>query len=165
MAEPTVVLDLGEWQKFLTGVLGKMRDATATLLTLSKIHGFADIIQHFRDESGPDGRWPKRAPSTQERYRRIMTGELRPPPGAHRASFNPSNKLLQLTGALRQSITPTRGQGRKRGKNTVELFTEIQYAGVHQYGHRNIPARPFMWLSDPAKGKIVNDLLMYLVES
>lgn len=164
MAEAVVTLDMSEWQKFLGGIVKRIGDATDVLLSLSKIHGFADIVKHFSDESGPTQQWVSRKESTQQRYQRIMSGQLRPPRGIARAAFNPSNKLLQLTGNLRQSITPSRGQASKKGKNTVELFTTVQYAGVHQYGHKHIPARPFMWLSQGAQENIVRDLLNYLVE-
>lgn len=164
MADNVVKLDTREWDKFLSGLVKNVGDATATLLTLSKIHGFADIIDHFAREEGPDGRWKKRASSTQQRYARIMRGELRPPTGIARNAFNPSNKLLQLTGNLRQSLIPSRGGARKREKNTVELFTPVVYAGVHQYGYKNIPARPFMWLSEQAGEKIIRDLIASILE-
>lgn len=164
MADNHVTLDTREWDKFLAGVVKNIGDATATLLTLSKIHGFADIIDHFAREEGPSGRWKRRKASTQQRYARIQSGELRPPAGIARAAFSPSNKLLQLTGNLRQSLLPARGGAKKRQKNTVELFTPVVYAGVHQYGYKNIPARPFMWLSEPAGEKIINDLIASILE-
>ena len=161
MSEVTLHLDTEQWDRFLDSISGKLGLATDRLLTLGKIHGFQDVVDHFKNEEGPTGKWSKRAKSTQDRYARINAGLQNPPAGTARAAFNPSNKLLQLTGTLRQSISPQQGKAKKRSKGMVELFTEVSYASAHEYGTKNIPQRSFMWLSKSTKKKYSHALSLF----
>lgn len=164
MSSVTLELDTKDWDRFLSAISSKMNMATDKLLALSKVYGFQDIIKHFAEEQGPDSPWKKRAESTQERYRRIGAGELSPPKGTPRAAYNPTNKLLQLTGTLRQSVSPASGRGQKRGRGVVELFTNVEYASIHEMGEGHIPARPFMWMSDDAIEKVADGLILWTIE-
>lgn len=153
MAEATITFDDAGWVDMLAGMKRKMKDVQGILTALFMTIGFKDIIAHFKDEEGPDGQWPRRAASTQERYQNILSGRWNPPAGATRAQFNPSNNLLQMTGRLRGSILPTSVKTR-RIANGIVVFSNVKYSAAHDYGDpgRGIPARPFMWLSDDAIG-------------
>lgn len=102
--------------------------------------GFKDIIRHFRDEKGPTGKWPPRAKSTQEFYASMSKTN---------AKYNPSNKLLQMTGQLRNSLLPT--NLKRKNREQLVFFSTDKKSGVHDRGYKHIPKRSFMWVSKKAK--------------
>lgn len=111
------------------------------------ILGFKDIQQHFKDQSGPDGRWERLSPATI-RMRRKGKGKG-------------SAKVLQNTGSLRNSLRP--GVGMKDfERNRLILFTNIPYARKHDEGLGRMPQREFMWLSKDAKSKIVKQAIKFI---
>ena len=140
------------WVKFLRDRMRRLKDGASLLFAVYRTIGYKDIIQHFRDERGPDGRWARRAPSTQERYRKIQRGQWSPPKGYPKAVFRPSNKVLSLTGATRKSILNNKA-GRRLSNNRIVVFAGTDYSGKLDEGDpmRNLPARPFMWMSDKAR--------------
>lgn len=135
-------LNAGEWTSFLSSVQSKVKDPSALLKAAFMTAGFQDIIQHFRDEKGPDGKWRPRSPITQMQYAMRNKTDSR---------YNPSNKLLQLTGNLRKSILPT--NTKKVSKNAIEIFANAEYGGRHDRGE-DMPQREFMWFSDSAKDRM-----------
>ena len=60
-----------------------------------------------------------------------------------------------MTGKLRNSILPMNVKS-KLAANGIVVFSNVKYSATHDYGDdgRNIPARPFMWLSDEAQEKM-----------
>ena len=68
----------------------------------------------------------------------FRTPTMRPSPWAPRKSGG-KWPLLIKSGSLRQSIG-----WKLRGNNTVVVGTDKKYAGYHQTGTKNMPARPFM---------------------
>lgn len=108
------------------------RGLMARLATL----GFTDVMEHFRKEQGPEGRWKPLAPSTIERRRKGKKARL-------------GTKILQDTGRLRGSILPE-----VTGPRMAKIGTSLSYAAIHQFGQRGIPSRPFMWLSTNAKTRM-----------
>lgn len=52
-------------------------------------------------------------------------------------------QTLVDTGTLRSSITK-----QLLGSSTLLIYTDVNYAGFHQFGTRHIPARPFLGVSD-----------------
>lgn len=162
MSENRVVLDTKEWDQFFAGVTGKLKDVAGLLMSAASLFAFKDIIEHFSREEGPDGAWPKRSSATQQAYAKIAAGIWQPPKGMRAGSFNPSNKLLQLTGNLRQSINPTNMS--RRGQDSINIFANAPYAGRHDEGGGGIPARPFMWLSDEVQDKMLDAILTMAME-
>lgn len=101
--------------------------------------GFKNVIKHFQDEEGPRMSWPKRKESTQSQYAKR---------GKRSAVYNPSNKLLQLTGHLRQNF---RVSNVRTSSDSATLFNPVKYAHRHDKGTEGMPKRQFMWLDNDAK--------------
>ena len=158
MADNAVLLkfDDASLRAWLTKMNASLRDLTPVLKRLYATMGFKDIIQHFKDESGPDGKWVKRAKSTQRHYAHVQAGLAEPAPGVARAAYSPTNKLLQMTGTLRKSILPT--NTRTVNRTSILAFSNDPKSGKHDRGdsETRLPARPFMWLSNSAKQSIVD---------
>lgn len=143
-----------EWQQQMRLIGARAKDFNKVMVAGLNIFGFRDIAQHFRDEKGPDGMWPERSEWTQMEYlRRNKTNSV----------YDPGNKLLQLTGRLRQSLIRGGNSGaRGIGKNVVAISSNVEYSGKHDEGEGRIPQRKFMWLSDGAiesMNKLILDFL------
>ena len=124
--------------KKIEKISDKLSKEKRVLYTKWSIIGFKDIIQHFKDQLGPKGKWKKLAPITIK---------------ARRNKDKSSIKILQDTGQMRNSLRP--GIGKKDFKrNRVILFTTIEYAKKHNEGLKGMPKREFMWLSKNAKNQI-----------
>lgn len=121
--------------KVLNELSLKAKDTSALMARLATL-GFRDIMDHFAKESGPDGKW---SPLKINR-RRI---------GRYRKLRGARHKILQDKGRLRGSIQPVVESPHR----AVIATTGVIYAATHQFGNkkRNIPARPFMWLSRQSK--------------
>lgn len=135
-------LNAGEWVGFLSAVQSKVKNPSELLKAAFMTAGYKDIIQHFSDERGPMGKWRARSAETQYQYAMRSRYDSR---------YNPSNKLLQLTGNLRQSILPT--NTKKVAYNAIEIFANAEYGGRHDRGE-DMPRREFMWFSEDAKEKM-----------
>lgn len=129
-------------------------DNNRAMLGKMAVLGFKDIQQHFRDERGPHGKWPSLSPNTVS-ARRKGSGRT----GKRRSKIKSKFKtrMLQDTGRLRNSFMPTGGR-RRFLPNSVVLFTDVEYAGIHNFGGKagrnqsvKIPKREFMWISESAK--------------
>lgn len=136
-------LNAGEWVGFLSAMNSKIKNPSELLKTAFMVSGFKDIIQHFDDEKGPMGKWKARSPETQMQY--AMRGRKD-------SRYNPSNKILQLTGNLRKSILPS--NVKKLSRNAVEIYANSEYGHRHDSGTDGMPQREFMWFSDSAKDKM-----------
>lgn len=160
---PVARLESKEWSDFLTTLYKLVEKPEKLLRAAFATRGFRAIIENFRDEKGPDGAWPQRSDYTQKMYADIKSGLRKPPEGFSRASFNPTNKLLQLTGNLRKSIMPASlsKQSEMINQDTILIFSPVAYSGHHDEGDpsRNLPARPFMWLSEQAREDMAGIIL------
>lgn len=154
MANGNIRFDDREWRAFLGAILNQAKDMSRILSVAYGTAGIADIKKHFVDEQGPNAPWKPRKASTNERYLKIALGEHKPPKGTSKAQYNPGNKILQMTGQLRNSILPA--NWRRKSATAIEVFSNDIKSGTHDRGdkERNIPARSFMWLSDNAKEKM-----------
>lgn len=157
-----VTLETEEWSEWIKTTFAKLENVQALLQAAAQAFAFQDIIEHFRKEEGPAGKWKPRSDSTQAKYAKIQAGLWKPPRGARRGSFSPTNKLLQLTGNLRQSVLPTNVE--PVGRSSLRIFANAPYSAVHDVGGRAIPARPFMWLSDTAQEKMVDAIAQMVME-
>lgn len=149
--EVNISIDRTAWNFLLNQIDRKAKGTEPLLRAAFGTFGFRDVIQHFTEEQGDDGPWPKRSAWTQQYYANVMSGKWRPPKAVPRAAFNPSNKLLVLQGHLRKSIIPA--NLRRVDKNAVMLVSNVGYSGKHDRGE-GVPRRAFMWLSDGAQRDI-----------
>lgn len=106
-----------------------------------------DVMEHFRNEEGPDSKWAPLKPATIAARRK--------------GRGTASDKILQDTGRLRMS-------NRWRTlEDEAHIYTSIGYAGVHNNDERGtgkLPQRKFLWLSDKAKGLINRMILRWIRE-
>lgn len=161
MADIAITLKAKVLKKYLAKMSKKMRIPSKLLRPIANIYAFKDIVDHFNKQKGNKGRWRKRSSFTQQYYRAIQVGELAPPKGQSRAQYNPANKILQMTGTLRNSLR--QGSAKRYSKDSVIIRSNVAYSGIHDKGgkkdgHR-IPARPFMWLSNKATKSIYRAVL------
>lgn len=106
----------------------------------------AETLRLFQNECGPDGRaWKPLSAKTILARRKGKRKNL-------------GTKILQDSGRLRGSISERYGAG------WAEIGTTVKYAPVHQYGSkkRNIPARPFIGLSQVMADRIQATMLKWL---
>ena len=156
-------LDDREWRNFINGMLKRAENKNQLLKGAYNIFGFQDIIDHFENEEGPDGKWRQRSSNTDRTYDLIKTGRRKPPGGFRRGSFTSSNKILQLTGNMRKSILSK--TVKRKSSNSVKVVSNVEYSGKHDEGDKskNLPQRQFMWLSDGAmekmNGFIIDELM------
>ena len=162
MSEYNVEIDLTAWQRMLNSFQRNGTRAVEILRAVFNTIGFSDIISHFEREEGPDGKWAKRAPTTQKLYAMIQEGRRSPPQGYPRAAFNPSNKILQLTGALRNSILPT--NTKRISNEAILIFSNSTYGGKHDRGEAGMKKRPFMWFGQDALDKMAASSIQIYAE-
>ena len=116
---------------------------------------FADIMDHFKKEEGPNGRWKEWSEAYQDHLVRI--GRI-------------GNLKLQFNGKLRQSFTVKSFKPVSDGIlffNAAKTKKGFAYAEAHDEGGRvpgRPPARPFMWLSKKAVQKIGGIVVKWLKE-
>lgn len=188
MATETLTFDPGEWKLFFEH-LGKGFKAHNLLRAAFATAGFKDVIQHYADEMGPTGKWEPRKASTNARYDRINEmgkerakilkdsgkGTLaqklatayarghvvrsRTVGGVARSSYRSSNKLLVLTGQMRGSLLP--GNVRNLGPDSIKFYSNDPKSGAHDEGDdsKNLPARPFMWISSIGQERMAQIVL------
>ena len=172
MTEPMQVQGIDDLNKYIAALVDYVKKPSTTFKKASLIM-FADVINHFINEMGPDGRWQALKESTLENRRNKMKS---------------SSKILQDSGELKNSISKNSSDA------GAEVGTNKIYARIHQdggtipshyvspvkakalhwggspgffsKGHMipdvNIPQRTFVYLSDEACQRIldlfVNDM-------
>lgn len=113
-----------------------MRVLKALVATIA----FRDVIDHFKNEEGPGGKWPTLSASYEKwKLKKGLT------------------KQLVLTGHLRQNFLHS--NVRDEGNSAVAFFNPVEYAGLHDQGRGKIKQRQFMWLSGKASGFIAQGLV------
>lgn len=150
------VLDDKDLQKRLDKVLKKMKPKGIEKWAKNGPTGaivFSDIIRHFEQEQGPEGKWAPWSPAY--------------------AAKRGSGKILQNTGVLRQSLMPgSKISGTKFSGNEVIWFNRAEtesgfpYAYAHDNdGERNtLPQRKFMWISNEALELLAESFLQFVNE-
>ena len=124
---------------------GKISQRSKDYVTLIGARVIADIIDHFENEQGPNGRW---APWS-EAYRLQMAKKGKA-----------GNKILQDTGRLKGGWMPARYRKSKQG---VLWFNPVKYAGAHDQGTNRLPKRQFTWLSSKAMSNISEDTVKFML--
>lgn len=94
-----------------------------------------DILDHFNQEKGPQANWRRLSDIYGKRKKRLFGNK----------------KILELSGRLKKQATdkPTITD------ESLTFKTNLEYAPAHQFGFKNIPARPFLWLSRDFTDKVV----------
>lgn len=158
MAE-TVTFDLSGWDRALRGTLSALVNKDDLLVRAFNIIGIRDLVSHFKDQAGPKDRWRARKTETQNAYERVAAGFRKPASGTPRAAYNPSNRILQLTGNLRQSVLNP--DIKKQGKDTIAVSSKSEYGAAHDEGStkRGLPQREFMWLSSQAESSMLEAIM------
>jgi len=138
-------------KKFMKDISNNLKDADKKkqFYSFLGIEVFADIIDHFENEEGPNGPWQQRS----EPYKSIIEGK----------GFT---KILQVTGNLRQGFQPIQGGGNLRKTsdgilwfNKAKTSNGFPYAAAHDEGTAKLPQRKFMWLSQKRLDKM-GDLIL-----
>jgi phage gpG-like protein len=148
-----------EISEYFESLLKNLKNKNRILKDAFSKFAYPDIMDHFHNEEGPQGSWPRRNERTQKAYDRIARGFRKAPKGTKRSDYSSTNKLLQLTGALERSINPrailVRG-------DSVEVSSMVPYGNTHNQGNKtfNIPKREFLWLSQ----KSIDGILGFVLE-
>ncbi len=141
-----------EWEKLIKGVSERW-DSVKSRKEFGGIVSsvvFRDIMDHFDQSMGPDAPWKSWSDVYAEHMARIGKG---------------GNNILIDTGKLRQSITPVKGKWRGTDAGIV-FYSAVPYAAAHDKGSEklNLPARPFMWLSNNGFDAMIDIIQNWLAE-
>lgn len=169
MANTHAEIDDREIRAFLKRIGNRIN--TKALSRISTNFVFRDVMDHFKNEQGPDGAWKKWSDSYIaqlngevfffRRNGRLMVGS----PG--KKSRHAGGKKLQDTGRLRQSFTTANyrvNQNQIIWFNQAKTKNGFPYAYAHDTGGPKLPQRRFMWLSKSAFNELTNSYLKYIME-
>jgi phage gpG-like protein len=119
----------------LARMRGGLRDTRAAWLMAATIY-YKHVGRVFREEGFPD-KWVPLAASTLRRRRK----------GKNKR--NPQARILQDTGMLRKSATGPNSPGSYLEIHSMMMIigSTLIYAGTHNYGHKQVPARPFLTIT------------------
>jgi phage gpG-like protein len=152
MASQEATLDAKQWENFIKKVQAKWQDVNSgkefSAIVASVV--FADIMDHFAKESGPSGKWTAWSKIYAQHMQR--TGKQ-------------GNLILQDSGRLRQSFTPTNWRNDRGGivfYNNAKTKSGFPYAAAHDTGGPKLPKRQFMWLSPTGMVKIIQSVEKWL---
>lgn len=140
-------------KKKLGVVSGGNRKAQEEFAGLISTVVYRDVISHFKEESGPKGKWPSWSAAYADHMRKIGMG---------------GNKLLQFSGRLRQSFSPKKYRVETGGivfYNPAKTKSGFPYAQAHDEGGSikgRPPKRQFMWLSPGAMDTLSGLLLKWM---
>ena len=132
--------------------LGEIKDGHRQFGGLLSSIIFRDIMNHFEEEMGSEGKW--------EHWSFWYTLQM------ERAGKG-GNKILQDTGRLRQSFKPQNWRSIEDGYlwfNNAQTKGGFPYAAAHDMGGEKLPQRDFMWASDNAMDAIAEQTLLFLLE-
>jgi phage gpG-like protein len=111
---------------------------------------FRDVMDHFAQEQGPEGKWAPWSPKYRRHMHSIGKG---------------GNKILQDSGRLRQSFNMAKWKTTGDGIvwfNNAKTKSGAPYAKIHDEGGKYHPQREFMFLSNKAVEDIEAALLKFL---
>jgi phage gpG-like protein len=99
-----------------------------------------DVLSHIATQDGDGKQWEDLKPKTWEWKRK-----------------HGYTNMLVNTGNLRRRNIP------KAGKDYALVYNDLDYAVRQNNGDKNLPARPWMWLSDIGLKKITKLMANYIV--
>ncbi len=132
--------------------LKRIKDGHKKFIALLSAVVFKDVMDHFEQEEGEQGKWKPWSASYQEHMEK--TG-------------NAGNKKLQFNGMLRQNFKKS---SVKHQKDEITWFNNAQtksnfpYAFAHNAGGPKFPKRDFMWSSDKAVESMADQTLKFLLD-
>ena len=144
-----------ELKKFLSKLsekLQQVKDGERKYTALLSSVVFRDIIQHFEQEQGSEGKWQEWSASYRQHMEEIGKS---------------GNKILQFTGKLRNNFKPQNVKRVREGLmwfNDAKTKTGFPYAFAHNEGGSVLPKRDFMWLSDKAIDDIEKNTIAFMNE-
>jgi phage gpG-like protein len=149
----SVEFESEQWTSYFKRIQAKWSDIDKRKKYAAMASGvaFADIIDHFNKSQGPKGKWQQWSSLYREHMEKIGKG---------------GNKILIDSGRLRGSLAGGGSQKYKTNTYGILLSTKVKYAAAHQYGYKkkNIPARPFMWLSKTGMKRLIMVTERWLAE-
>ncbi len=154
MADAEFTFEDAEWQKIIKRIKSKWDD----IKNRKEFGGIAssivyeDIMNHFKNEEGPEGKWTSWSDSYEKHLKSIGRG---------------GNKILQFNGKLRQTFLPQSWKGTPEGLlffNNAKTKKGFPYAVAHDEGGSKLPKRSFMWLSKKGLDKLINQTVKWLNE-
>jgi len=146
----------------------RMHDMTPVMRSMGGIVR-SDTLQRFESQQAPDGKpWAPLALATKvTRARRVTSGKFRKRSGGYTkraAGIIGTAKALLDTGVLRGSI-----QVGEVARDSVSVGSRMKYAAIHQFGGKagrgrkvTIPARPYLGVSQEARGDLLTMIKRYL---
>lgn len=133
-------------KEFFGQIISKVKNLedSKEIIGLFSTHVFRDIMDHFKNEEGPNGKW--------QPWSRVYA--------AHLEKIGRSgNKILQFSGLLRQSFQPNNV---KKVDDGLMWFNTAPYSARHDEGLDGMPQRQFMWLSKSALDKLASQVIRYV---
>ena len=133
--QTSVVIDDADVRRLLTGLIrnvGQVSERSKNYVGLLSAVVMRDIVRHFENQEGPDGRWR----AWSQRYTRFMV-----------SVGKGNNLILSDTGRLRQGWQPARYRLAQDG---ILWFNPVKYSAMHDQGIPPMPRRQFSWLSKGA---------------
>lgn len=143
---------LSQFLKNITNNLRYVKNGHKKFMGLMSKVVFADVMDHFKKQEGPDGKWEKWSSLYAEHMERIGKG---------------GNKILQDNGALRQNFKPTKVRYQNQGIiwfNDAKVSGGFPYAFAHNEGSKKLPKREFMWASDKAVEDMSQQTLGFILD-
>lgn len=130
-------------QKHLKAKVQKLQDMTKFWELAGAYMQKQTINERFEKEQTPEGtKWKPLSPArVRQRLKKHKKGHM---------------KILQDMGELRKSVTY------EAGENYVRIGSNLKYAATHQFGRSNIPARPYLGITESEKLHILNMCRAYL---
>jgi phage gpG-like protein len=128
----------------------EVTDADKKFASSIAIMVYKDILDHFKKESGPQGKWKAWSKAYAEHKRKIGKG---------------GDNILQDSRRMVQNLTPESYRVRS---SEIEWFNNTKaedgtpYAYYHNEGAGGMPERRFMWLSKSVEQKLLKASLAYI---
>lgn len=144
--------EVSEFMAQLLKRTNDVKDGNKAYVGLLSAIVYRDVMTHFKEEKGSEGRWKTWSPSYQEHMKKIGRA---------------GNKILQFNGRLRQTFQPTDNKTSSRGItwfNNAKTKSGYPYAWGHQEGDGKLPKRDFMWLSNSALDEMARQTLAYMIQ-
>lgn len=147
-------LDVADVERHFRGMAGRAADLTPVWSALRSPMR-ADQRDHARAQSGPEGRWPRRAKATEDRARSHARGTRRRMRNAKRkAKFHDKPRrrfrATKLLGSMPNRTVKVQGLPASSG---LVAWSMVPWSGAHQNGGRVgrgslLPQRQFLWISN-----------------
>ncbi len=107
---------------------------------------FRDIMDHFKTETGPEGKWKPWSQAYKESMEKSGHG---------------GNKILQFSGRMRQNFKPT---SVRDSSNGITWFNDSKTQDGFGYAGHHDETRPFMWASDQALENMGQQTLAFILD-